>query len=61
MKCPECGKDYGAITPAHIKTHNMTTQEFREKYPDFTELTTHIYKKRVLTSTDKPYTTGRDW
>lgn len=32
--CQECGKAYGLITPAHLKTHNLTLDEYRLLYPD---------------------------
>jgi hypothetical protein len=32
--CQECGKAYGLITPAHLKTHNLTLPEYRLLYPD---------------------------
>lgn len=32
--CQECGKAYGLITPAHLKTHNLTLEEYRLLYPD---------------------------
>lgn len=32
--CQECGKAYGLITPAHLKTHNLTLDEYKLLYPD---------------------------
>lgn len=32
--CQECGKPYSLITPAHLKTHNLTLEEYRLLYPD---------------------------
>lgn len=32
--CQECGKAYGLITPAHLKSHNLTLDEYRLLYPD---------------------------
>lgn len=34
MKCPECNKELSEVTPAHAKTHGMTMQQMREKYPE---------------------------
>lgn len=32
--CQECGKDFAIIAPAHLKKHDMTTSEYKSKYPD---------------------------
>ena len=32
--CQECGKDYKLINPLHLKTHKMTMDEYKLKYPD---------------------------
>jgi len=32
--CRECGKSIKFINSAHLKTHNMTVKEYKEKYPD---------------------------
>ncbi len=32
--CRECGEEYKAITASHLKTHDMTLDEYKEKYPD---------------------------
>ncbi|PTD94444.1 DNA-directed RNA polymerase [archaeon SCG-AAA382B04] len=34
VTCQECGNEYKAITASHLKTHNMTMDEYKEKYPD---------------------------
>lgn len=34
VECKECGKRYQFITANHLKTHNMTTDEYKAKYPD---------------------------
>lgn len=33
--CQECGKSYGMITSLHLRSHDMTVAEYREKYQDF--------------------------
>lgn len=32
-RCPICNKIYGLITVTHLKTHDMTLQEFINEYP----------------------------
>lgn len=32
VQCLICGKEFGKITASHLKTHNMTRAEYREKY-----------------------------
>jgi len=34
VKCQECGEWLGTISPTHLKMHNMTNKEYREKYPN---------------------------
>lgn len=35
ITCKLCGKEFGSITPTHLKTkHNITVAEYREKFPD---------------------------
>lgn len=35
IKCKECGKEYIRITNTHLwKSHNMTMEDYQEKYPD---------------------------
>jgi len=35
MRCPVCGKIFSFLSKNHLKyKHNMTMQEFREKYPE---------------------------
>jgi len=34
FKCEICGKSYKAITNSHLKSHNVTTKEYKEMYPD---------------------------
>lgn len=34
--CQECGRSYDVILPTHLKkTHDMTMNEYKEKYPDY--------------------------
>lgn len=33
ITCPICNKQFEQITNSHLKTHNLTTDEFRNKYP----------------------------
>lgn len=52
--CQECGKAYGLITPAHLKTHNLTLEEYKLLYPDCPisgaqfAATTNLYHDSVL-------------
>ncbi|OKY78892.1 MAG: Ribosomal protein S3 [Candidatus Methanohalarchaeum thermophilum] len=32
--CRECGEEFKAITASHLGTHDMTMEEYKEKYPD---------------------------
>lgn len=32
--CPICGEKYEKLTPSHLKTHDLTMEEFKERYPD---------------------------
>lgn len=32
--CQECGNEYKAITASHLKTHDMTMDKYKEKYPE---------------------------
>lgn len=51
MKCPECGEEFAAITPAHVKhKHNMTMKEFREKYPKVLDFTKYLKRPREKNS-----------
>lgn len=34
FKCEICGKSYKVITSTHLKTHNITTKIYKEKFPD---------------------------
>ena len=34
IKCEICGKDFKQITVSHLKKHNMTMKEYRDKFPD---------------------------
>lgn len=54
MKCPICSKEMECITPAHVKTHNMTMAEFREKYPDTKEYSGKTIKTQY-SSSSKPW------
>ena len=54
MKCPICSKEMECITPAHVKTHNMTMAEFREKYPDTKEYSGKTIKTQYSSSA-KPW------
>ena len=33
-KCEVCGKTFKAITNTHLKKHNMTTTDYKSKYPE---------------------------
>ena len=35
FNCPICNKKLNRINNAHLKTHNLTIQQFEEKYPNF--------------------------
>ena len=32
VTCLECGKSFKVITKKHLTTHDLTTEEYREKY-----------------------------
>lgn len=32
--CQVCGKPFNKITPLHLKSHNMTIAEYKEKFPE---------------------------
>ena len=34
VRCEICGKVFKEITNTHLKTHNVTINEYREQYPD---------------------------
>jgi len=34
FKCEICGKEFKAITNSHLKRHEITTEEYKKKYPD---------------------------
>jgi very-short-patch-repair endonuclease len=34
FKCEICGKEFKAITNSHLKKHNMTTEDYKNKYPN---------------------------
>lgn len=45
VKCLECGKDFKQITNRHLKfSHNLTPEEYRQKYPD-----AELFDKSILT------------
>lgn len=35
IKCEICGKEFTYITHAHLKHHNLSTKEYKEKYGEF--------------------------
>ena len=34
FKCEVCGKEFKAITNSHLRRHEMTTEEYKAKYPN---------------------------
>ena len=34
FKCEICGKEFKAITNSHLKRHNITTEEYKKKFPE---------------------------
>lgn len=34
FKCEICGKKFKAITSAHLKKHEITTEQYRQRFPD---------------------------
>ena len=34
VRCEICGKEFQRITPMHLRTHNVTMDEYKIKYPD---------------------------
>jgi len=52
--CPICGEKYREINNAHIWFHNMTIDEWKEKFPDFDNLSkTSRLKKATLKNVTK--------
>lgn len=44
--CRICGKELKLITPAHLRTHGITTEEYRERCPD-APLSSGYHKKNI--------------
>ena len=48
VECPICNKKLKHITNSHLKTHNMTIEKFKEKYPDYQMISEEtLYKKNT--------------
>jgi hypothetical protein len=45
VECRECGNEFQFINGRHLKTHNMTTEEYKEKYPNAPRKTDEYSKK----------------
>jgi len=45
--CPICGNKYEKLTQSHILSHNMTMEEFRNKYPQ-QEILSNTMLKQIL-------------
>lgn len=45
--CPICGKRFEKITESHLKTHGITMEKFREKYPDHEILSKNMMDETV--------------
>jgi len=43
VMCLECGLDFKVITNTHLKTHDMTLRQYREKYPNAYLLAEKVY------------------
>lgn len=43
--CPICGNKYEKITLSHLKTHGITLENFKEKYPDAPILSENMYQQ----------------
>ena len=52
VACEICGKKYGKITPQHLRTHNITMEQYNQKYiykdPDDVKITCKICGKKYL-------------
>lgn len=43
VECLECGREFKAITNTHLKSHGMTLDQYRSKYPDAYLLAEKVY------------------
>ena len=50
--CQMCGKPFGRITAAHMKTHGLTTVEYKHRFPD-APMTSEKTKTRMKFSQSK--------
>ena len=58
VKCEVCGKEFEAITPFHLKTHNLTMEEYRRMFPD-TPIFSEKTKEKMSEIQKNNYTTGK--
>ena len=50
VECLECGRYFKAITNTHLKSHGMTLDQYREKYPNAPMLSEKVYADKVKSS-----------
>lgn len=50
VECLECGRDFKAITNTHLKSHGMTLDQYRAKYPNTPMLSEKVYDDKVKSS-----------
>ena len=62
-KCMVCGKMYRMITPTHLKKHNITIAQYREKFPnsDISEKDIRSEKVRRESSKRMSVVSKRNW
>ena len=47
VECLECGREFKAITNTHLKSHGMTLDQYRKKYPGVQIISEFTVAKRV--------------
>lgn len=45
VRCRECGNKYKTIEHSHLKTHDMSIEDYEEKYPDAERVSTETLAK----------------
>jgi len=59
IECKVCGKKFKRITHTHLKKHGMTTEEYREKYPDASLISKGVKEQLKETQFKKGENLGR--
>ena len=57
IKCEICGKEFDMIAPSHLRTHNLTTKEYHEMFPD-APFQSERRKKQVSDTLKNKYKSG---